>query len=645
MVSLAADKTKGLGSPGIAFNDVTVDLGSYLRLIAKAAGKVGDVFDAAPLGTLVDVATAAIPVIDGVNRRDLGLGLDTVAGDGKVTLADLVVYAREDLRGTIEPWYKVVAIIDILRGLGKLDGDVKIKLGSGTVEDGKGSFESLDFLDQLRTALKSLAGLDEDAVKYLTDFDSKAMSAKIAQTFAAEEASGGGFRFGLLEDPGKVIDLLLGKDNVSLVDVAVAAAHLRAVVHQVLPDHRSARRRDRRHRGCPDRLRPGLRHARHRDEELFRRLLHLDREGRSGHAAEHRRLSVPADRPGHDGAARRRRHRPWRRQLHGRRVVPVRHLCLSERRHGRALSADFVEGINCIFDPIAGVATVEANARLVIDFTFFTYKKNFPIASTTLATFEKFVCPHPDFEVVQKNAPGLATLLTSGEVRLNVGLVEGDRLVPDGEGAEATLKPVLKMADDPGTPDRSEVDDEAYVVARARDTSKGGIAGGGTTSTLVDGKLDIYAFGFTQRIVAGKIVGDFGAGNDALIIQDDVTNDFDVQGGAGDDNLVGGRGRDTFHGGADNDVLTGGDGDDFVYGDAGADQLSGGRGADVIDGGDGSDTVDYSAANADLKIGVKVTISQDGKATSSGGEADGDKLSRSRTSSAPRSRTPSSRPR
>lgn len=623
VISLDADE-KGLGTPGIAFDDVTVDLGSYLRLVAKAAGKVGDVFDAAPLGTLVDVATAPIPVIDGVNSK-IGLGLDKVAGDGKVTLADLVVYAREDLRDTIEPWYKVVAIIDILRGLGKIDGDVKINLGSGKVVDGTGSFDSLDFLDQLRAALKSLAGLDDKTVAYLTDFDSKAMSAKIAETFAAEEASGGGFRFGLLEDPGKVIDLLLGKDNVSLVEYDVPALTFEQSFSKFFPI-----------------IGPlGVQIGGTVGAQIDFDLGYDSRGIANGKFFDGFYISTGKDDP--DTLP----------NLSDYPFQPIGQVTTELR--GAAgigygggsftVGASFLfgiyaylngdgdgryrlngEGIDCIFDPIAGVATVEANARLEIDFAFFTYSKNFPIASTTLAQFETFVCPHPDFEVTTPDAPGLATRPGTGDVRLNVGPAEGSRLVPDGEGAGATLRPV-KMADDPGTPDRSEVDDEAYLVALARDTTQGGIAGGGETTTLVDGKLDIHAFGFTQRIVAGRIVGDFGAGNDALIIQADVVQDSDVSGGDGDDNLVGGGGRDTFRGDAGNDVLSGGDGDDFLYGGKDADQLSGGRGGDVIDGGEGSDTVDYSAANEASGIGVTIVVSKDGKATSSGGEADGDQLS------------------
>lgn len=635
VATVGVDKT-GKVDTGFAMNNVTVDLGTYFKLVEDAAQKVADVFNAAPFGTLVDVATTAIPVIDGINRT-IGLGLDTVGGtggkgDGKVTLADLVVYIREDLRSIVEPWYKVVTIIDILRKLGDIDTDQPVTLGS--IKSGENGPEFVKAEGSIASVLQKLLGekgVDPEAIAYLTDFDSEAVS--LAALSAAKVGESNGFSFGLLENPALVLNLLTGTgDPVSLIEYDVPPLTFGQNFSKFFPIIGPLGAE------ISGAVRATLDFDVGYDSYGF---AHGSADqGFYITTAEYDATTRPVQGPGAD--------KPFDTQDR----EPVGALDV-ELRGGAGVGfgggsftvgVSFLFGlyaylggvdgryrltsdsIDCIFDPIGGVATVEANARLVIDFAFFTYRKNFPIASQTLGTFTAFECPHPDFEVTQApEAKGLATLqLENGNVRLNVGDFAKDRLIPDGEGADATLRSV-QMADDPDTP-QNEADGEAYVIARARQPVDDGIAGGDKPPELVEGKLDILAFGFTQRIDAGKIVADFKDGNDALIIQSDVTVASDVHGGGGDDNLVGGGGSDTLDGGAGNDVIEGGEGNDSLTGGSEADQLSGGRGADTIDGGEGSDTVDYSTANTAEKIGVVVTISNDGSATSSGGEADGDRL-------------------
>lgn len=630
VASIDVDKD-GVSTKSFGIQDVTIDLGTYFKLVEDAAQSVADVFNAAPFGTLVDVATSPVPVINGINSA-IGLGLDTVGGtggkgDGKVTLADLVVYVREDLRSIVEPWYKVVAIIDVLRTLGAIDTSQTVTLGSIETKNGSPTFKASDddIFGILTKALKDSGKVDGATLAYLTNFDTGAMS-KQAALSAAKVGESKGFSFGLLENPALIADLLLGTgEPVSFVEYDVPpltfeqhfskffpiigplGAEISGAIRASLdfdlgydsygfdkgnpflgfylstPEY-DASTRPQQGEGAPPPF----------NDEQFEPIGALDVELRGGAGI------------GFGG---------------GSFTVGVSFLFglyafLNGDTAGRYhLTA---KTIDCIFDPIGGVATVEANARLVIDFAFFTYRKNFPIASQTLGSFTAFECPHPDFVITEPNAKGLATLLDSGDVRLNVGADATERAVPDEVDGKTIFKPI-QMADAP--------EQESYLIARARDAGDGGIAsGGGGDPVVVPDKLDILAFGFTQRIAAGRIVASFGAGNDALIIQSDVTQDSLVDGGDGDDNLVGGGGSDTLSGGSGEDVLSGGDGNDSLTGGSGLDQLSGGRGADTIDGGADSDTVDYSAANTAQKIGVRIAISQDGSATSSGGEADGDKL-------------------
>ncbi|KQN73886.1 choice-of-anchor L domain-containing protein [Sphingomonas sp. Leaf62] len=629
IASIGVDKD-GVSTKSFDIKDVTIDLGTYFKLVEDAAQSVADVFNAAPFGTLVDVATSPVPVINGINSA-IGLGLDTVGGtggqgDGKVTLADLVVYVREDLRSIVEPWYKVVTIIDVLRKLGAIDTSQTVTLGSieSTKDGPKFTASDDDIFSILTKALQDSGKIDDATLNYLTDFDSDAMSKQVALS-AAKVGESKGFSFGLLENPALIADLLLGTgEPVSFVEYDVPPLTFEQHFSKFFPIIGPLGAE------ISGAIRASL------DFDLGYDSYGFDK----GNPFLGFYLSTPA----YDAGTRPQQGAGAPPPFNDEQFEPIGALDV-ELRGGAGIGFGggsftvgvsflfglyaFLNGdtagryhltaktIDCIFDPIGGVATVEANARLVIDFAFFTYRKNFPIASQTLGSFTAFECPHPDFVVEEKNAQGLATLLDNGDVRLNVGADAKDRAVPDEVDGKTIYKPI-QMADAP--------EQESYLIARARDAGDGGIAGGGGDPVVVADKLDILAFGFTQRIATGRIVASFGAGNDALIIQSDVTQDSLVDGGDGDDNLVGGGGSDTLSGGSGEDVLSGGDGNDSLTGGNGLDQLSGGQGADTIDGGTESDTVDYSAANTAQKIGVRIAISQDGSATSSGGEADGDKL-------------------
>jgi len=168
--------------------------------------------------------------------------------------------------------------------------------------------------------------------------------------------------------------------------------------------------------------------------------------------------------------------------------------------------------------------------------------------------------------------PELATLLSNGVLRLNVG---GDAVYRGGDYTDGDI-------------------DEDYIV-----THIGGTEG--------DESLRVQAFGFTQDFhhVATVVATDAGAGDDSLDLGS-VWSNVTVAGGDGDDVLIGGFGRDTLRGGAGNDQIEGGDDDDTIYGDepgqAGNDTLSGGEGDDTITGGSGRDTI-YGDAGDDILRG------------------------------------------
>lgn len=103
--------------------------------------------------------------------------------------------------------------------------------------------------------------------------------------------------------------------------------------------------------------------------------------------------------------------------------------------------------------------------------------------------------------------------------------------------------------------------------------------------------------------------GDFvsgDAGNDRIVILNDVELPNGVNGGIGNDvifdtgagnRLIGAEGNDRIEGNGGNDTLDGGPGNDRLYGGLGDDTLRGGAGNDLLDGGPGRDFLDGGGGN------------------------------------------------
>ena len=151
--------------------------------------------------------------------------------------------------------------------------------------------------------------------------------------------------------------------------------------------------------------------------------------------------------------------------------------------------------------------------------------------------------------VATPTAPGLATAI-GADLLLNVGEPSraDQRLIVDDHDDVAKL---VATFNDPATP-ADESLNESYVIGLARDQGANEINPlANPPPTLVPGKLDVSAFGFTQRVdVPAIIKADFKSGNDMLVIQHDVGVASEVSGGAGFDTLIGGGGRDILRGDA-----------------------------------------------------------------------------------------------
>lgn len=149
----------------------------------------------------------------------------------------------------------------------------------------------------------------------------------------------------------------------------------------------------------------------------------------------------------------------------------------------------------------------------------------------------------------------------------------------------------------------ARIDDEGVTLTGAK-FNVIGLDSMGNLDALAQnrGVFDLVALGTSgnDTIIPGSPLStdDYyvngGAGNDTITTSDG--DDFLV-GGAGNDNLTGGGGNDKFIGGAGNDILDGGSGNDLLSGGDGNDTIRSGAGQDTINGDGGDDLINGADAN------------------------------------------------
>ena len=215
-----------------------------------------------------------------------------------------------------------------------------------------------------------------------------------------------------------------------------------------------------------------------------------------------------------------------------------------------------------------------------------------------------FTLPAFPFASATPPAPNLATVLSGGVLRLNVG--------DAAEGGSAAARNV-----DPGN--ITEQYDLVHI---------GGSALGETIRVTAFGKTETF-----QNVTSIRAF--FGSGNDTLLVNTGILVPIEVHGGSGNDTLTyngsnsaklygdagndvlttgtavtgdpttvvfdGGSGNDTLRhnssaratmsGGTDHDTIFGGTGADVISGDAGNDTIQTGGGADAVDGGANDDVL------------------------------------------------------
>ena len=618
-------------APSIGVDHLKVNLGSYLGILTHTFGDLADVFESSPLSTLVDVATHPIPALNDLAHTFHLMGLlDKVGGltgngDGIITIGDLAAVENPDLRETLTRWYQAIAIIQQIEKLGDIANNGEIDFGGGSLVGGA----TVPNMDPAAIAAELKAKL-EAAVPGLKDVTDFLEGLDLTGVPGLGSGSGGssssGFSFGLFDHPEDILKILLTNEKVDLVKFDVPPLELNQTYGGFFPV---------------------LGPLGFKLEGTIKAKLDVD-IGYDTDSLLTKNFfagffisTAQVPNPGTDS---------WD-NPQGKQHFPVGALdtlltggagvgfagssLTVDANFGFGLYAYFKnadtdgkfrplsDSFDCVFEPIGGRADVSVDVSIKIGFGPFSVKKNIPLAEATLGDFTLFTCPPPTVQPTP-DAPGLATAgpttdIPAGVLALNVGDRAQFRIIGDDDEPSKHVA----LPDDPNTPGDESLN-EAYVIGLARDQSRDAInPSDNPPPVLVPGKLDVFAFGFTQRVDVPNIIkADFGDGNDTLIIQDDVTVGSEIFGGKGNDTLVGGAGSDTLHGGDDSDYLSGGAGNDFLYGDAGDDQLAGGPGADRLDGGANFDTVDYSKSDA----GVSVTITTDASFPGHGGDAEGDTL-------------------
>jgi hypothetical protein len=95
-----------------------------------------------------------------------------------------------------------------------------------------------------------------------------------------------------------------------------------------------------------------------------------------------------------------------------------------------------------------------------------------------------------------------------------------------------------------------------------------------------------------------------GAGDDEVLVSEDVEVTANIRGGQGDDLLTGGSGDDVIRGRRGVDEIDGGDGDDKIYGGRDDDDIFGGDGDDGIHGRRGNDIIDGEDGDDRIRGGI-----------------------------------------
>jgi len=529
--------------PTVGFNNVKLDLGSFLSDFAKPiVQQVRNI--TRPLEPVIDVITSPLPLLDefGINISLLDIATSPLFAKGTSQL------------GLIDAIPQIVNATKALDSIDTAVGSVLLDLGGFSLPEDIRQIPNLSGI-----ALNSSNIIAPTLGNPLDQATGKSTTA--SSFFAA--AQGGGLSFPILEDPKEVFKLFLGKTDATLFFADLPILDAQFEYKEKIPVFPAVNVNFGGNGGFGANLDFGF-----DTEALFAATS-------SGSAADifNKGFFVDANSGfnlnlgflagggvGLPGAA------ELDANIFIKGTVDFK---LNDPTPGDGkvrppeILQNLSQGINCVFDINA---QVEAGAKVSYELLF-VFGDSFEIA--------RFPIPGLNFSYgcgtgEEIENPILAKDLGSNLLRLNMGPDASDR------GS--------------GTPFIDEINEVFEVQAGAN-----------------PGQVFVSAFGYLQSYPTdspsiNKIIADGGTGDDAIIIQPNVVAEVDLAGGEGNDVLKAGNGSATLHGGLGNDGLNGSSKADQIFGDEGDDALKGGAGDDNLDGGGDQDIL-AGDAGADTLTG------------------------------------------
>ena len=603
----------GLGAiPTIALENIKLDLDSFVDFLASVFGPlIKEIFGSFPLGPLIDVVTAPIPIIDDATRAlQLTSFFDKVGSDNVINLLDIAVIGGAD-KDILDDFALAFGLIKGIKDFTFKPGerpDVKIDLGSITLfGDDPAQSANLKSLND-NSSSDDLGGAIIHGVTNALDLVKSGLAGPLGIVPDQKPGLGGvlsplidalssvGLSIPLLSHPEAALPLLLngfGGPPVDLIVYDVPELFYKARYDQFFPIVGPI----------------GLAFGGEFSAGIDVNFGYYTKGLQSKDFFDGFYLSTPELQP-HDG-----NHffAPAAKLGVEIDAAAAINVGFAEIAVGGGLAAElsayFPHGDSlvgggklrlsdigqlCIFDPIAGEFDATVFVRFSINFVFFSWSHRFDIADITLAEFEFGCCP-PSTDTTGPRQ-GLASMvgqslyLNAGEDRAELRWISGHQGSDVGEHFE------IRSSNDPN-------DLNGLVIS----------------SLTVD---ELHHSGIGGAPV--PIIANLGDGRDIVVIGETVKSVAQLHGDDGDDLLVGGAGGDTLWGDDGYDHLIGGAGDDTLDGGADDDLLEGGEGKDFIDGGSGFDQVTYEHSKAGISFAKDPANA--GQYLGHGGEAEGDRL-------------------
>jgi Ca2+-binding RTX toxin-like protein len=599
----------GFGStPNITIDHVQVSLGEFFdKYLNPIIRQIQNVLK--PLSPILDVLGARMPVLSDVKSLRDTIQRGQSNPDDKVTLIETMHYFDNSI--PLDFINAVIKFKEIASNVPDVDENAKIDLGGFTI-NGPDDSTSLGVDVRPLPDLLGINLLAEKLFNPLGDFkfqmEKQPIETRNWFQGIEEESSLAGFRFPIIQDPLKTLQLYLGKD-VSLFTFQLPKFEFKFPFE--LP---------------PIPILPPLFVKLKGDFNLKMKLLMgfdtygIRQYNTSGNAADLLQGFYVSDTDKADGTG---PDTPEVQMSFGIGAFADLDLVVVEIGVGGGIKAtvnfdlhdrgtpdgkireqeledNFSEnGIFGIFDT-SGYLEAGLSAFVKVGFGPFSVETNFDIVSIRLL----------DFDFSRKDVPfdlEPAEVTGTGTAALNVGGSSIERVPEEHRFLFAGSK--------------YGRDGDEVITIKADPDSPPGLNPDGSQN------INISILGYDKTYYnVRKIVADAGAGNDIIIIRPDVFLPAEIYGGEGDDKILPGSGPVTLHGGPGNDDLAGNDNDSTIYGDDGDDLISGGAGNDLLDAGAGKDTVFGNDGNDQMLggDGIDALMGGSGDDTLDGGNDDDD---------------------